>query len=187
VPAFVRELRNHAAIGLSVRLAFEFLILNFSRTGEVLLAQWSEIDTDTATWVVPKERMKMGKEHRIPLSGRCLEILDQARAIAHDQHIFPSARPGKPLGDGVFLAALRRLGVKVTAHGYRSSGRDWMSERTHFAREVCEFALAHAIEDKVEAAYRRGDLFDKRRQLMDGWTAFVNAAPAEVIAIHATR
>jgi integrase len=118
--------------------------------------------------------MKAGREHRVPLSPRCLEILARARELSGGSlYVFPSRSPERPLSNMVFLMVLRRMGVAVTAHGFRSAFRDWASERTSFPREVCEMALAHAIPSKTEAAYRRGDLLEKRRELMLAWSDYL--------------
>lgn len=186
VPAFVRRVRT-ANAGDVAKLAFEFLILTASRTGEVLGAKWEEIDLTTAIWTIPKERMKAKREHRVPLSGRLLQILKAARQLdAASIHVFPGNRVGKPMSNMVFLMILRRMDLDCTAHGFRSAFRDWASERTNFSREVCEMALAHTIKNKAEAAYRRGDLLDKRRELMETWARFVTAEQAQVVAIRAS-
>lgn len=169
VPDFLDRLRE-ALVGESTRLAFEWLILTATRTNEVIPAKWDEISGDV--WTIPAERMKAGREHRVPLPPRCLEILKAAKELRHGEYIFPGRNPKKPLSSMVFLMALRRMAIDVTAHGFRSSFRDWASEETNFPRDVCEMALAHAIGDKTEAAYRRGDLFEKRRRLMAEWAAF---------------
>jgi integrase len=187
VPAFLESLRKSDA-GLSARLAFEFLILTAARMGEVIGATWREIDFDKATWTIPAHRMKAENEHRVPLSQACVEILRQAKEL-EGTHIFPGRTADKPLSNMVFLMLLRRMKLKgkVTPHGFRSTFRDWAAERTNFSREVCEMALAHVIENKVEAAYRRGDLFEKRRELMAMWAKFATATPGQVIAIRAQQ
>jgi integrase len=152
------------------------LILTAARTGEVLSARRSEIDLNQRVWTIPAERMKAGREHRVPLSSRAVEILEQTLTLADDkQLVFPSSRPGRPLGGMVFFTMLKRMDLHTTAHGFRSSFRDWCAERTNFPREVAEMALAHSITDKTEAAYRRGDLFEKRRQLMNEWAAYATS------------
>ncbi|WP_210485542.1 tyrosine-type recombinase/integrase [Microvirga antarctica] len=176
VAAFVQTLRSSDA-GEITRLALEFLILTASRTSEVLLARWVELDLDHALWTVPAERMKAGRIHRVPLSARCLEILRQARLLGSGaDYIFPGRTVERPLSNMVFLMMLRRMKLNVTAHGFRSSFRDWASEATSFPREVAEMALAHTIENKVEAAYRRGDLMEKRREMMEAWALFCTKA-----------
>ncbi len=174
VPAFVARLRAMSGQGEIGRLAFEFLILTAGRTGEVLDARWSEIDEAEALWTVPAARMKAGREHRVPLSARSREVLTRAKALAGDSAlIFPGRLGSKPLSNMVFLMTLRRMKVAITAHGFRSSFRDWAAEATSLPREVAEMALAHTIENRVEAAYRRGDLLAKRREMMEQWSTFV--------------
>jgi integrase len=198
----VRKVAHHAALpydelagfiaslqpqeGIAAR-ALEFAILTAARTGEVIGARWREIDLVEKTWTIPDERMKAGKEHRVPLSGRAMAILAEmkATAAAHGQaagsgHVFPGGKSGRPLSNMAFLMLLRRMKRDdLTAHGFRSTFRDWAAERTSFPSEVAEMALAHAVGDKVEAAYRRGDLFDKRRRLMDTWATFCTAPKQE--------
>ena len=129
--------------------------------------------------------MKVGKEHRVPLASRALEILQRAKELsAGSSYVFPGRSADKLLSDMVFLMALWRMKLSVTAHGFRSAFRDWAAERTNVPREVCEMALAHAIRDKTEAAYRRGDLFEKRRELMASWAQFVTLLPAELEPFH---
>lgn len=177
VPAFVARLRAMSGQGEIGRLAFEFLILTAARTSEVLGAQWSEIDDSEALWMVPASRMKAGREHRVPLSGQAREVLTRAKVLAGDSSlIFPGRSGTKPLSNMVFLMALRRMEMPITAHGFRLSFRDWAAEATNLPREVAEMALAHTIENRVEAAYRRGDLLDKRRDLMEQWAAFCRGA-----------
>ena len=145
---------------------------------------WDEVDVDA--WTVPADRTKARREHRVPLSGRALEILDDMKRLGAEGLVFPGARLGKPLSDMSLTAVLKRMGRdELTVHGFRSTFRDWAAEQTAFPREVCEQALAHALADKVEAAYRRGDLFAKRRKLMDAWAASCArpAKPGEVTPI----
>ncbi|WP_036283942.1 site-specific integrase [Methylocystis sp. ATCC 49242] len=170
VPSFLARLRSDPGISESARLAFEFLILTASRTNEVLGARWSEFDVTNRLWAVPAERMKAGRAHRVPLTDQCLVILEQAKAAsAGSPFVFPGRSSERPLSNMVFLMALRRLKLKTTAHGFRSSFRDWAAECTSFPREVAEASLAHAVENKVEAAYRRTDLVEKRRELLKLW------------------
>ena len=172
VPGFIGKL-HASSLGEQTRLAFEFLILTAARTGEVIRAKWDEIDFARQAWTVPASRMKAGREHRVPLSGRCVEILRRAERLAGaSDYLFPGRRPEKPMSNMVFLMALRRMDLNVTAHGFRSAFRDWAAEQTNVPREVCEMALAHAVESKVEAAYRRGDLYGKRRELMAAWADY---------------
>jgi len=168
LPAFMVELRGQA--GVSAR-ALEFAILTAARTGEVIGATWSEIDMGGKTWTVPAERMKGGRTHRVPLCERAVEIL-RSLPLEGD-HVFGGARASKPLSQMALLMMLRRMKRDdLTVHGFRSTFRDWAAESTSFPREVAEAALAHAIPDKVEAAYRRGDLFERRRQLMEAWSRY---------------
>ena len=185
VPAFLAAL-GESSSGFLPKIAFEYLILTAARTSEVLLARWNEIDLDAATWTVPAERMKAKVEHRVPLPGRCLEILTAARQVSGaGELVFPGRNPQRPLSGMVFEMILRRMGRNdITPHGFRSSFRDWAEERTSFKGSVIEAALAHTVRDKVEAAYRRGDLFDQRRRLMDAWAAFATAVlSAKVVRI----
>jgi integrase len=186
VSSFINELGKSDS-NESTRLAFEFLILTATRTSEVILAEWSEIDLQVRAWTIPAERMKAGTTHRVPLSNRCIEVLQQAKEISDGgPYIFPGRSGNKPLSNMVFMQMIRRMGMEITAHGFRSSFRDWAAERTNFPREVCEVALAHTVSDKVEAAYLRGDLFDKRRQLMDTWATFVMTdTRADVVMLRA--
>ncbi|MHA7833478.1 MAG: tyrosine-type recombinase/integrase [Algiphilus sp.] len=173
VGRFVAELR--AMDGVAT-LAFEFAILTAARTGEVVAARWSEIDTEAAVWTIPAERMKAGKEHRVPLTPRALEILKALEAHKNDERpdfvCPPGTKKGEHLSTGAFRAVLQRMGrTDITAHGFRSTFRDWAGEETSFARETIEAAMAHRIKDRAEASYARGDLFNKRRKLMDAWAA----------------
>jgi integrase len=178
--AFITDLRERQAIA---GLALEFTILTAARSGEVLGARWQEIDTVKAIWTIPADRMKAGKEHRVPLSDRALAIIDAVKPLMKDgkSFIFPGQR-GKALSVMAMTMILRRMKrTDITVHGFRSTFRDWASETTGFPHEVCEMALAHTIGNKAEAAYRRGDLFDKRRDLMAAWAAFCEAKPGNVI------
>lgn len=165
---FILALRKQAGMGA---LALEFAILTAARSGEVRGATWAEIDTDTAVWTIPASRMKAEKEHRIPLSDAVLALLAALPRMAGTDLIFPNTK-GEPLSDMALTAVLRRMNVDVTAHGFRSTFRDWAGETTAYPREVIEHALAHQLKDKAEAAYARGSLFDKRRRLMDDWAKF---------------
>jgi integrase len=173
-------LRLQGMSGASVR-ALEFTILTAARTGETLGARWSEIDLRAKVWTVPAERMKAGKEHRVPLSGCVITILETMRsALPHgkiDGMIFPGRGP-KGLSNMSLTMVLRRLKIEPepTVHGFRSSFRDWAGEATEFPREVAEAALAHSIGDKVEQACRRGDALERRRGLMDAWARFCGRA-----------
>ena len=186
LPAFVQALRE-ADAGDVVKIAFEFTILCASRTSETLNAAWTEIDLEAKTWTIPGPRMKAGIEHRVPLSPRCIEILERTKALSDGgPYVFPGRSPKKPLSNMVFLMALRRMERRdVTTHGFRSTFRDWAAERTNVPRAVCEAALAHTLRDKTEAAYNRTDLFDRRRDLMTSWSRFATSKPADVVAIRA--
>jgi len=185
VAAFIERLQTYE--GVSTRLAFEFLILNASRTSEVLLAQWSEIDLDAKTWTIPAGRMKAKVEHKVPLNPRALEILASAKTITDGgPYVFPGAVTKHPLSNMCFHMALRRLKRQnITPHGFRSSFRDWAAEKTNFPREVCEAALAHTLSNKTEAAYNRTDLFDRRRKLMEAWAAFAVSPGGKVVKMRA--
>jgi integrase len=182
VPGFMAELRGRRAVAA---LALEFIILTGARSGEVLGAAWGEVDMDEGVWTVPAIRMKSGRSHRVPLSGRALEILREVHAArssdAMDELIFPGSRNGRPLSGMATAMLLRRMGHgEITTHGFRSSFRDWAGEITDFPREIVEAALAHAVGDATERAYRRGDALDKRRQLMEAWASYVGSASAQV-------
>jgi integrase len=157
--------------------ALEFTILTAVRTGEVIGARWSEFDLDAKLWTIPAARMKAKREHRVPLSTRALKILESMALGRKSEFAFPGARKGMPLSNMAMLATLERMGRgDITVHGFRSSFRDWASECTNSPHEVAEMALAHAIKNKAEASYRRGDLFDKRRKLMDAWAKHCSTA-----------
>jgi integrase len=185
MPDFLAALRGREGVAA---LALEFAILTAARTGEVLGATWGEIDLEGKVWTVPADRMKAGRPHRVPLSDTALALLSEARPLALQKDgepalaapVFPGPRRALPLSNMAFLMLLRRMKRgDLTAHGFRSSFSDWAAERTAYPREVVEMALAHAIESKVEAAYRRGDLFEKRRRLMADWAAFCSAPPID--------
>jgi integrase len=185
VPAFLRKLEE--AEQTSASLAFEFLILTAARTGEVLEAKWSEIDLKQAAWTVPADRMKAGREHRVPLVPRVIGLLRKAKELAAGSElVFPGRSSDRPMSNMVFLMAMRRFELSYTVHGFRSAFRDWASERTNFPREICEAALAHIVKDKTEAAYRRGDLFERRRELMATWAIYVAGNKANIIALRSS-
>jgi integrase len=166
IPAFVTALRGRNAIAAR---ALEFAILTAARTGEVLGAKWSEIDLDARVWVIPAERMKAGREHRVPLADRALEIIKNMMASKQNDYIFYGDRRAT-LSNMSLLMLLRRMGRNdITTHGFRSTFRDWVAEQTDCPSAVAEMALAHSIGNAVEAAYRRGDMLDKRRPLMAKW------------------
>jgi integrase len=171
VPAFMRPLRARASLG---RLALEFLILTAARSGEVRGATWSEIDLDTALWTIPGERMKAGREHVVPLSEGALAVLEQMKAWQErpanpTELVFPGTKRGKPISDMTLTKVLRDMELDAVPHGFRSSFKDWASETTDFSNELSEAALAHAIPNKAEAAYRRGNMLEKRRVMMTDW------------------
>ena len=156
------------------KLAFEFLVLTAARSGEVRLATWDEIDLGAMVWTVPGIRMKAKRDHRVPLTVRAMQILSEARTLGDGAGlVFPSLR-GKALSDMTLSKLVREQGIAAVPHGFRSSFRDWAAERTNHPREVVEAALAHAVQNKVEAAYARSDLFERRRRLMDDWAAYLN-------------
>ncbi len=176
MPAFLPALREQEGAAAQ---ALEFLILTAARTGEVIGARWSEIDLLDKVWTVPAARMKARREHRVPLSPRTLAILSGFQAArgsgADSAFVFPGRKAEKPLSNMAFLMLLRRLGrADLTAHGFRATFKTWASERTAFQNEIVEASLAHVIGGKVEQAYRRGDMFEKRRRLMNDWAVFCN-------------
>ena len=169
-PDFIEKLHGRQG---SAALALEFTILTAARSGEVLGAKWPEFDLDRGVWTVPAIRMKAGREHRVPLSQRALEIVRLQHEVDGSDFVFAGQKPDKPLSVTALTHVLERMKVNtVTVHGFRSTFRDWAAECTNFPNEVCEAALAHTIQNKAEAAYRRGDLFEKRRKLMEAWAAF---------------
>jgi integrase len=172
--AFMAELRTKK--GTPAR-ALEFAILTATRTGEVIGARWSEIDLDDELWTVPGERMKAGREHRIPLSDRAVAILDAIRSDG--EFVFPREGGTKPLHGSSMWEVVKRMRDDATTHGFRATFRDWAAEQTSYPNELCEVALAHAVGNKVEAAYRRGDMMEKRRRLMADWAAYCEQTPAK--------
>lgn len=188
VPAFMAELSGNGSVSA---LALQFLILTATRTSEVLQAECNEIDLEAAVWTVPAERMKARREHRVPLTDATLTMLEALPHIEGNPYLFPGARHGRPLSNMALLQLMRGMGYGVDGdrgdyvpHGFRSSFRDWSGEVSSFPRDVAEMALAHVIENKVEAAYRRGDLFAKRRKMMQEWADYVNKQQAEVIPLN---
>ena len=177
----------------SSKLAFEFLVLTAARSGEIRLATWDEMDLcgapDIASateviWTIPASRMKAKKDHRVPLPRRAIEILRQASSHSDGSAlVFPGSRKGRPLSDATLRKLVRELGFDVDIHGFRTSFRTWTQERTSAPREVAEAALAHTIQNKVEAAYARSELFDKRAQLLERWAAFLEQPTGEVVRI----
>jgi integrase len=184
LPDFLAALREQE--GIAAR-ALEFTILTATRTGETIGARWGEINLVDKVWTIPAGRMKAGKEHRVPLAPRALAILDRMKPLRQLNHVdheveafvFPGGRHAKPLSNMGMAMTLRRMGREdLTVHGFRSSFRDWAAECTNFPSEVAEMALAHAVDDKVEAAYRRGDLFEKRCRLTAEWDKYITTTPA---------
>jgi integrase len=182
-PDFMADLRGRPAVAAR---ALEFAILTAGRSGEVLGAKWDEIDADKKVWTIPAERMKAGREHRVPLSSRAMEIMEAMAKLGSEGYLFPGPKPKKPLSSMAMAMLLRRMKSEVTVHGFRSTFRDWASETTGFSHEVCEMALAHTISNKAEAAYRRGDLFDKRRKLMEAWAGYCSS-PKKVVPIRTAK
>ena len=182
VPAFLAKLRERESMG---RLALEALVLTAARSGEIRLARWSEVDLEAAAWTIPAERMKAGRAHTVPLSAATLRVLRRAAELrtAGTDLVFPGIKRGKPMSDMTLLKILRDMKLDATVHGFRSAFRDWCAEETSVPGEVAEAALAHAIPNKVEAAYRRTDFFEKRRKLMDAWAAFCSASSATVVRL----
>lgn len=191
-PGKVRRVEHHKALGIDemhdfmialrarngmAARALEFAILTAARSGEIRGATWDEIDLDGAVWIIPGERMKAGKEHRAPLSKRAVAVLEALPRLAGTDLVFPGNKD-KPLSAMALLSVMRRMQVNAVPHGFRSTFRDWAAERTSYPAHVAEMALAHAIGDKVEAAYRRGDLFAKRTRMMADWAKFIDTPPA---------
>ncbi|MBI3919358.1 MAG: tyrosine-type recombinase/integrase [Betaproteobacteria bacterium] len=181
ISTFMQALR--AQEGIAAR-TLEFTVLTAGRTGEVIGAKWDEINLNAALWTIPAARMKAHREHRVPLSLRAVKLLQGLLAKRQGDYVFPGQRDEAPLSNMAMLELLKRMERSdLTVHGFRSSFRDWAAERTNYPREVCEMALAHTVSDQVEAAYRRGDLFEKRRALMHEWATHCNQIkrPAKVI------
>lgn len=182
VPEFLDTLKERVSMG---RLAVEALILTAARSGEIRGARWNELDLEAATWTVPAERMKAGKAHVVPLSPAALDAFKRAASLRIESSdlIFHGSKRGRPLSDMTLLKVLRDLKEPFTVHGFRSSFRDWAAEQTNFPGEVAEAALAHAIPNAVEAAYRRTDYLEKRRKLMDAWGAFCIGEMSNVVRL----
>ena len=179
---FMKDLRELDGIAAA---ALEFLVLTVGRTAEVIGARWTEVDLSNRVWIVPAIRMKNGREHRVPLSLTAIRLLKRMQGSSED-YVFPGRSPNSPLSNMALLMVLGRMGRgDITAHGFRSTFRDWAAERTNFPNEVVEMALAHAVDSKTEAAYRRGDLFEKRSRLMSVWAEFCGKhnAPRNVIPL----
>ncbi len=174
VGAFMVDLRRQEGTAAS---ALNFLVLTAGRTGEVIGARWGEFNIQEASWTVPAERVKAGRQHRVPLSPAAITVINSMREVRATERgngfVFPGGKQGRPLSDAAIWAALKRTGRSdLTVHGFRSTFRDWAAERTNYPREVAEMALGHTVGDRVEAAYRRGDLFEKRRKMMNAWVEY---------------
>jgi integrase len=181
IAAFLLRLRDAGGVGAK---ALEFVVLTAVRSGEARGAAWAEIDLEAKVWTIPPERMKSEKEHRVPLSDRAVAILREMEAVAVNDLVFPGQRDKRPLSDMTLSKALKTAGAGAyTVHGFRSSFRDWAADATNFQREVAEAALAHAVGDAVERAYRRGDALAKRRKLMEAWASYCEGKPTNVVAI----
>lgn len=187
LPAFMGTLRQQE--GIAAR-ALEFTILTAARTGETIGAQPAEFDLDAKIWTIPGKRMKSKREHRVPLAPRAAAVIRQMIDAQAGAYVFPGGRKGKPLSTGAMTALLKRMGrTDITVHGMRSTFRDWTAEQAHFPREVAEAALAHVVSDQTEAAYRRGDMLEKRRLLMEAWASYcaVEKAAAKVLPMRKRR
>ncbi len=182
LPEFMGRLRQGESMG---RLALEAVILTAARSGEVRLMTWDELDLDAATWTVPAERMKAGREHVVPLSPQAVALFEKMKAHRREytKLVFPGQKRGKPLSDMTLTKALRDMGLNVTAHGFRSTFRDWVAEQTSWPAELAEAALAHVINDKTVAAYQRGSMLEKRRELMAAWGAYSDGISPSVVRI----
>lgn len=182
VPGFVERLRERASIG---RLALEALILTATRSGEIRGALWGEFDLDGATWTIPAERMKVGKQHIVPLSTGAVAVFRKAAEYRRttDDLVFHGMKRGKPLSDMTLLKILRDMNEPSTVHGFRSAFRDWVAEETTVSGEIAEAALAHAIPNRVEAAYRRTDFLEKRRKLMEVWSKYCRGGTAKIVRL----
>jgi len=177
IAAFMARLRKEE--GVAAR-CLEFTILTGARTSEAICATWKEFDLDAVLWIVPGDRIKAGRVHRVPLSDRALAIVRKQARFRHGDYVFGGRKRGTPLSNMAMATVLRRMGLEnVTVHGFRSTLRDWAAEQTDYPREVAEMALAHAVDDRVEAAYRRGDLLQKRVAFMRDWDAYCSAVGAQ--------
>jgi integrase len=185
IGAFMTDLRQRDTV---TARALEFAILTAARPGEAIGARWSEVNFAERLWTIPPSRMKAHREHRVPLSNAAMAVIEKMAAIRSSEYVFPGRSNGSSVSHTAFSDQIETLGHRATAHGFLSTFRDWAAERTNFPNEVAEMALAHAVGDKVEAAYRRGDLFQKRQQLMDAWAKFCNAprSRGEVVSLHAS-
>lgn len=186
LPEFMASLRARHAVAAR---CLEFAILTAARSGETLGACWDEIDLAAKVWIIPPNRMKSAREHRVPLCERALDILAEMQPLRDSEHVFPGQRRCKPLSSMALEMVLRRMEIEcATVHGFRSCFRDWAGNRTSYPRELAEHALAHIIGDKAEQAYRRDDALERRRPLMDAWALFIELGPIEnVVPLRTTR
>ena len=181
IPAFISQLKT--LNGQSV-LALRLTILTAARTSETLNAQWCEINLAERTWIIPKERMKAGKEHRIALSQTAIDLIQSLPRV--NLFLFPGAKQGKPLSNMAMAQALKRINRRdITVHGFRSTFRDWVAEKTNFPARVAETALAHQLKDATERAYQRGDLIEKRFEMMEAWASYCESRNAKIIRLPA--
>ena len=183
MPGFMVELRVHTALAAK---CLEFKILTIARSGEALKAEWAEFDLAAGVWTIPAERMKAGREHRVALSNAALAIVTALQEGRQGKYVFPGTKPGKPLSEMAMAMLLRRMGrTQITVHGFRSTFTDWATEVSSFSSETRKACMAHAIADKVEAAYRRGDQFEKRRLMLEAWAAWCEPkVGGNVVALH---
>jgi integrase len=196
-PSKVREIKHHPALpyselpefmsallnakGLAAR-ALTLTILCATRTSETLNAEWSEINMETKVWTIPKERMKQNKTHRVPLSNQAITLLEDLKSTGRSNFVFPGSKRGKPLSNMAMTICLSRMGRgDITVHGFRSTFRDWVAEKTNYPQRVAETALAHRLKDGAEAAYQRGDLLEKRKQMMDAWAQYALPETSNVV------
>ena len=183
VAGFISALRASDAM-VQTKLCLEFTILTAARSSEARLADWGEIDLKRALWTVPAARIKMRRDHAVPLPPRALELLEEAGSMfGKSGLVFPGGKKGRPLSDVALSGRVKEMGHDVTVHGFRTSFRTWTQERTTFPREICEAALAHLVGDEVERAYARSDLLEKRRKLMEAWATYVATQDAKVVRI----
>ncbi len=187
MPAFIAKLQQRTGIAPPAVL---FTILTAARSGEVRGATWDEVDLKSAIWTIPKDRMKAGRDHRVLLSSAAMKVLGKMQPLQHDDYIFPGLKQSRPLSDQALTKTLRRMAIteeQASIHGFRSTFRDWVAEKTNYPSEVAEMALAHKVSNQVEAAYRRGDLLEKRRKLMESWAHYCFAKSADVVSLISER
>ena len=183
LPDYFRKLRK---VDTLASKALAFAILTATRSNEARESKWSEIDLKAGIWTIPDERMKAGRMHRVPLTNECLAILKETELLKVNDFVFPGLRKDKSITDAALLKQLKLTHPTLTVHGFRSSFRDWCAEMTNYPRELAESALAHTLKDQTEAAYQRGDMFEKRRKLMDAWATYCTKGKktADVVPIH---